>query len=46
MKWRGRGIAKQGAGRKQTHPLCLHAVGKYGKVENINSQNDYETKTE
>ena len=33
-------IAKQRAKREQTHPVCLHAVEKYRKV---NTQNDYET---
>ena len=35
-------IVKQQAKRKQSS-LCLHAVAKYEKVENINTQNDYET---
>ena len=35
-----RAIAKQ-AKREQSHPVCLHAVQKYEKVENINTQNDY-----
>ena len=54
-KWRAllhRVIAKQQAKREQTHPVCLHAVEKYvclhagekyEKVENVNTQNDYET---
>ena len=36
-------IAKQQAKRKQGHPACLHAVEKYEKMENVNTQNDYET---
>ena len=36
-------IAKQRARKEQTHPLCLHAVEKYGKVENVNTKNDYKT---
>ena len=27
----------------QTHPVCLHALEKFKKVESINTQNDYET---
>ena len=38
-------IAKQQAKREQTHFVCLHLVGKYKKVESINTQNDYETAT-
>ena len=29
--------------REQTHPMCLHTVEKYQKVESINTQNDYKT---
>ena len=36
-------IAKQQAKRNQGHPACLHAVEKYEKMENVNTQNDYET---
>ena len=36
-------IAKQQRKIEQTHPVCLHSVDKYKKVENINTQNDYET---
>ena len=36
-------IAKQQTKRKQSHPVCLLAVEKYKKKENINTQNDYET---
>ena len=28
-------IAKQQVKREQTHPVCLHAVEKYEKVENV-----------
>ena len=35
-------MAKQHVKRKQTHPLCLHAVEKY-KVESFDTQNYYET---
>ena len=38
-------IAKEQAKREQTHPVCLHAVEKYEKVEKVNTQNDYETKS-
>ena len=44
-RWRGllhRAIVKEQTKRKHTHPACLHAVEKYEKVENINTQNDYE----
>ena len=34
-------IAKRQA-KRETHPVCLHAVEKHKKVENINTQNDYE----
>ena len=36
-------ILKQQAKREQSHSMCLHAVEKYEKVENINTQYDYET---
>ena len=36
-------IAKQQVKREQIHPVCLHAVEKYEKVKNVNTQNDYET---
>ena len=45
-KWRvllHRVIAKEQAKREQTHPVCLHAVEKFEKVGNANTQNDYET---
>ena len=45
-RWRAllhRMIAKQQSKREQTHPVCLHAVGKYEKVESVSTQNDYET---
>ena len=29
--------------REQIHPMCLHTVEKYQKVESINTQNDYKT---
>ena len=35
--------AKHQAKREQAHPTCLHAVEKYGKVESVNTQNDYAT---
>ena len=35
-------IAKQQAKREQIH----HAVEKYEKVENVNTQNDYKTTSE
>ena len=35
-------IAKQQSKREQTHPVCLHAVEKYEKVESV-IHNDYET---
>ena len=35
-------IAKQ-VKREQSHPMYLHAMGKYEKVESINTQNDQET---
>ena len=38
-------IVKQQAKREQTHPLCVHTVEKYEKVESINTQNDYETRS-
>ena len=30
-------IAKQQAKREQTHPVCLHAVGKCKQVESVNT---------
>ena len=36
-------IAKQQVKREQTHPVCLHAVEKYEKMENVNTHNDYKT---
>ena len=36
-------ILKQQAKREQSHSMCLHAVEKYEKVENVNTQYDYET---
>ena len=43
-RWRvHRAIAKQQK-REQSHPVCLQAAEKYGKVESLNIQNDYETK--
>ena len=36
-------IAKQQATREQTHPVCLHAMEKYEKMENIGTKNNYET---
>ena len=36
-------IAKQQGKIEQTHPVCLQAVDKYEKVENVNTQNDFET---
>ena len=44
-RWRvllPRVIAKQ-AEKEQTHPVCLHVVDKYENVENVNTQNNYET---
>ena len=38
-------IVKQQAKREQTHPLCVHTVEKYEKVESINTQNHYETRS-
>ena len=35
--------AKQQGKIEQTCPVCSHAVDKYVKVENVNTQNDYET---
>ena len=40
-KWRvllHRVIAKEQAKREQTHPVCLHAVEKFEKVGNANTQ--------
>ena len=45
-RWRAllnRVIAKQQTKIKQSHPVCLHAMEKYEKLENVNIQNDYET---
>ena len=45
-RWRvllHRVIAKQQVKIEQTHPVRLHAVYKYEKVENVNTQNDHET---
>ena len=45
-RWRmilHRMIAKQQLKREQTHPVCLHEVEKYEKVENVNTQNQFET---
>ena len=45
-RWRTllhRVIAKQASKRKLTHPVCLHAVKKCGKVESVNTQNNYAT---
>ena len=39
-------IVKQRAKREQTHPVCLHTVQKYEKVESVNTQNNYETTSE
>ena len=36
-------IGKKRAKREQTHPVCLHEVEKYERVESINTKNDYET---
>ena len=36
-------IAKQRVKREQTHPVCLHTVEKYEKMESANTQNDYKT---
>ena len=36
-------IAKHNHKTEQTHPVCLHEVEKYEKVESINTQNDYKT---
>ena len=36
-------ISKQQSKKEETHPVCLHAVEKYEKVESVNTQNDYET---
>ena len=38
QRWRAllhRVIAKQQANKEQTHPVCLQAVEKYEKVENV-----------
>ena len=34
-------IAKQQAKKEQTHPVYLHRVEKYKKVESVNTLNDY-----
>ena len=34
---------KQQAKSEQSDPVCLQALEKYKKVENINTQNNYET---
>ena len=47
-RWRmllNRVIVKEQSKREQTHPECIHAVEKYEKLENINTQNDYETRS-
>ena len=36
-------IPKQRVKRKQAHPVCLHAVEKYEKLETGHAQNGYET---
>ena len=36
-------IAKQQGKIEQTHPVCLHAVEKYKKVESVSTQNSYKT---
>ena len=36
-------IGKQQANKKESHPECLDAVESYEKVENVNTQNNYET---
>ena len=36
-------ITKQQSKREQAHLVCLQEVQKYEKVENVNTQNDYET---
>ena len=44
--WRAslpRVIVKQQSKREQTHPVCLHEVEKYEKVESVNMLNDYKT---
>ena len=43
QKWRVliyRVIVKQHAKREQTHPVYLHAMEKYKKVESVNIQKD------
>ena len=45
-RWRAllhRVIAKQQAKREHTYHVCLLALEKFEKVENVNTQNDYET---
>ena len=39
-------IGKQQANGKESHPECLHAVESYEKVENVNTQKNYETTSE
>ena len=42
-RWRAhRVIAKQQQKGEQTHPVRLKAAEKYGKVQSVNMQNDYE----
>ena len=36
-------IAKQQGEKEQTYAVCLHAADKYENVENVNTQNAYET---
>ena len=36
-------IVKQGAKREQIHPLGLHTVQKYEKVESVNTKDDCKT---
>ena len=38
-------VTKQPANSEQTHLVCLHAMEKFEKLESINTQNDYETKS-
>ena len=45
-RWRAllhRVIANNKQKENRHHPLCLHAVEKYEKMESTNTQNDYET---
>ena len=39
-------IAKQWAKREQIHPVGLHTLEKYERVDSINTGNNYETKSE